>query len=247
MSRQVALLAALLVAAGFLAGLTREAFPLAEAQVSESERMLEQGLASLLAGDLLDGRSELERVSYGSASFMTALDNLATIDALIVGPQAALARVAELVERHPQDNELRLRLGELHYGSAAFEEAARQAAEVARVAPSDSRARYALALYQLAGGALVEAISSYQSALQADPGAHQARVALDALWRHAARYPEQSQTHFALAFFCSLQGQTAQEIVELERYLAARPSGAIADAARARLQTLLESDRAARR
>jgi tetratricopeptide (TPR) repeat protein len=193
---------------------------------------LEAGLAAAEAGRLEDAARLLAEVPPGHPSFVLALQNLAAIRERFGELDDAERLWRDAMALRPNDPIPYVRIAGLRHREGDEVNAELWALRGVEVAPGDPAARYAVALYRLAGGRAAESIEAFARAVERDPGGRQIPQVEQQLDRLAATRPD---AYFALAYFANLRRDRAAERDALERYLSTEAEGPLADAARAML------------
>jgi Flp pilus assembly protein TadD len=193
------------------------------------------GIDALRAERFEEARQQLESIASDDPSYLVALQNLGSAYTALGELEAAHSALAKLAELQPDDPVLYLSLAWAQHRLGLDLEAERTALWALEIDPRNLAARYDVAYFRVAQGTLAPAIRAYQRAVQQDVSqTHVMRAAQNLEQLQAAR-PALAQTHYAMAYFARVLGQSRVEREELEAYLALEPSGTAASVARERL------------
>ncbi len=193
------------------------------------------GIEALRAERFEQARQLLESIASSDPSYLIALQNLAAAHTALGDFDSALRVLGELAERQPDDPNLYLSLAWAQHRVGLDGEAERSTLWALEVDPRNLAARYAVAYFRVARGALAGAIRAYHRAVQQDVSqTHLLQAAQDLEQLQDGR-PDLAEVHYALAYFARLLGDSTVEQEELDAYLAMEPSGPAAEVARERL------------
>jgi tetratricopeptide (TPR) repeat protein len=198
----------------------------------------EAGLRALQDNRPAEARTSFESVPATDPSYLLARDGLA--EALLhMGDAAGAIRELEAVARmQPDTVAIHEQLAWAYFAQQDPERAELAALRGLEIDPSQTQLRYAVGLFRIAEGRTVEALPAYKRAMEADVNRSHVTPALTRLVALSLERPDLPGVQYALAFFANAMQRPELERQGLEKFLAAEPSGALADKARARLELL---------
>ncbi len=199
---------------------------------------IDAGLRALQDNRLREARTSFESVPSSDPSYLVARAYLA--DGLLrMGDAAGAVHELEELNRLQADTPAILeQLAWGYYGLADFDRAELAALRGLEIDPNQTQLRYAIGLFRIAAGRTVEAIPAYKRAMEADVGRKHVTVALTRLVALSVERSDRPGAQYALAFFANAMQKPDLERQGLERFLAAEPSGPLADRAREQLAAL---------
>lgn len=189
-------------------------------------------------GRMDDARDALLSVSQTDPLYLGVLGDLAVLYESRGQFEAALTTGNQLLMLEPENSEAHHGMARAFYGLEDYRRAEMHAMRALEIDPGNARARYTVALVRLAAGQIDRAIDAYLRAMHISQDQANIDAALTDLTLLEQSRPDLAEVHYAMAFFANSLGSEEQEILELERYLAANASGAAAESARSRLAEL---------
>jgi len=196
---------------------------------------IQDGLRAVQDTRLEDARTSFESVPSSDPGYLIARQNLVAVLVRSGDLAGAATVLQEIAALQPDNPSIAEHLAWAYYGLADYERAELYALRGLEIDGRLTHLRYAVGLFRLASGRTIEAIPAYKRAMEADTKRTHVTEALTRLMTLGQERPELSAVHYTLAFFANALRRKELEIQELEKYLAAEPTGPIADTARARL------------
>ena len=189
-------------------------------------------------GRMDDARDALASVPESDPLYVNVLLDLAVIYESRGQPTAALATGAKLLNLDPENSEGHHVMARAFYAETDYPQAERQALRAIEIAPNNISARFTIGLIRLASGHVDRSIDAYLRAMRLSRDQASIDAALTDLALLENARPDLAEVHYVMAFFAGTLGSTDQEILELERFLADRAEGPVADQARQQLAEL---------
>ena len=189
-------------------------------------------------GRMDDAREALGSVPESDPLYVNVLLDLAVFHESRGQATAALATGAKLLSLDPENSEGHHVMARAFYAESDYSQAERQALRAIEIAPGHIGARFTIGLIRLASGHVDRSIDAYLRAMRLNPDQASVDAALTDLAILENERPDLAEVHYVMAFFAGTLGSEDQEILELERFLADRPKGPVAENARRQLDDL---------
>ena len=200
---------------------------------------LAEGLQALQDNRLEEARASLEKVSELDPGYLLALRNLGQVRGLLGDWDGAREDLERVIELQVDTRDALTALGQVQYRLGDFDAAEVSALRALEIEQGDPLLRFDLALYRVAQDRLLEALDTYERAIEIDTERARTMMALQRLMSLHDDHPEIPAVHYALAYFGRRLSRLDLEIQELEHYLETNPAGQTAQFARKRLDEAL--------
>ena len=200
---------------------------------------LAEGLQALQDNRLEEARASLEKVSELDPGYLLALRNLGQVRGLLGDWEGAREDLERVIELQVDTRDALTALGQVQYRLGDFDAAEVSALRALEIEQGDPLLRFDLALYRVAQDRLLEALDTYERAIEIDTERARIMMALQRLMSLHDDHPEIPAVHYALAYFGRRLSRLDLEIQELEHYLETNPAGQTAQFARQRLDEAL--------